>query len=213
MNKPALVIMARWPAIGRCKKRLAADIGAKGASSIQLRLTKHTIGVAQSLEDKGLIDIHFAISGLSPKAAKRWGKQEGIKRIILQGEGTLGHRMRRQVLIAQGKQSHFKASKTTILIGTDLPNLCQLDIIEAIEYLKKDELVLGPSFDGGYWLMGLTGDLVKPVATWPFSGIPWGTNQVFKKTIDKANANKIKPRLLLQKNDLDQLDDLYPWHG
>ena len=48
---PTLVVMARWPASGRCKSRLAVDIGSEQAAIIQQRLTAHTFAVAEALNE------------------------------------------------------------------------------------------------------------------------------------------------------------------
>ncbi len=208
MGKPVLVVMARWPAIGRCKKRLSANLGAKKAAWIQAQLTKHTIQVAKSFSKKAQVEIHFAISGLGPRAIKRWGKVNGLESFSMQGEGSLGLRMRRQVLLVQRK---YTKNRTTILIGTDLPELSTLDLHQALEALNRNEIVLGPASDGGYWLIGLSGRQIAPVATWPFCGIPWGTNQVLAKTLQKAKLSGAEYALLREHNDLDLLTDFSPW--
>ena len=71
-----------------------------------------------------------------------------------------------------------------------------LENMEAIEILVHKEMVLGPSTDGGYWLIGLSKKLLNPVCIWPFSGIKWGTNKVLKQTIQLAKQNKINYQLL-----------------
>ena len=211
-SKPVLILMTRWPAEGRCKKRLAFDIGSFKAALIQKKLITHTISVANILEEEGLLETQLAISGLSNRAAKRWGLEQGIKTTECQGEGNLGLRMRRQILIAQ-RRSKKHVGHPTILIGSDLPNLCQAEVIKAIEALKKHEIVLGPSIDGGYWLIGLAGTLVKPVVNWPFINMPWGTNKVLSTTLSRARLESVSHVLLSEQNDVDQIEDLSPWQA
>ena len=214
MAKPALVVMARWPAAGRCKRRLADNLGIVRAASIQARLTKHTLSVANHLANRGLVELQFAITGLAPKAAKRWAHDQGVSTVELQGKGSLGERMRRQVLrVQQRHHPQITMGRTTLLIGTDLPNLCDRDLLQALEALQEHEFVLGPATDGGYWLLGLSGRLVKPVTRWPFCGIPWGSNQVKQVTLQKAAESGVRPCLLGQQNDLDCLEDLSPWQA
>ncbi len=210
--KPVLVLMARWPAAGRCKKRLSADIGAFTASSIQQVLTSHTLAVAKNLERRGLVKIKLAISGVAYKAAQRWCMHKKIKTFSFQGQGNLGVRMRKQVLEVQNQyKPRYKTSRTTILIGTDLPDLSHVEIMQAIKALENHELVIGPARDGGYWLLGLSGGLLNPVASWPFSEIPWGTSEVLNETIKKAELAGINYNLIQEKNDLDDITDLDPW--
>ena len=72
-------------------------------------------------------------------------------------------------------------------------------------------MVLGPSKDGGYWLIGLSNKLLNPLCSWPFSDISWGTDKVFQETIRLASLNQINYQLLQTKNDLDNIMDLSPW--
>ncbi len=212
MKIPALVLMTRWPAAYRCKTRLATEIGAERAAYIQKKLISHTISVAKPLREKGLIEIYLAISGLALKGAKRWGRKEGIENISLQGKGSLGLRMRRQIIKTQINQTiSFKTKRTIILIGTDLPSLCERDLLEGIEALKSNDIVIGPSQDGGYWFIGFSEKLLRPYESFIFSGIKWGGKEVLEQTIQKAKQQKVKYQLLNQHNDLDQLEDLSLW--
>ena len=86
MDKALLIIMAKWHAFGRCKSRLSRDIGKINSASIQKKMTEHTVKVAKSLEEKGLIDISLAISGIGFKKGKKWSNALGIKNFNLQGE-------------------------------------------------------------------------------------------------------------------------------
>ena len=151
MSAPVLVVMTRWPASGRCKERLARSLGPSAAARIQARLISHTLTVAQSLAQHGQLHLHIAISGAGRRARRRWLCSLPEATISEQGRGDLGNRMRREVLRA--RSAHPGAP--VMLIGTDLPDLSPRDLIRAIELLQNSPLVLGPSRDGGYWLMGL----------------------------------------------------------
>ena len=98
-----------------------------------------------------------------------------------------------------------------LLIGTDLPSISHFELIQALQILKHKDMVLGPSSDGGYWLIGLSNKVLNPLCTWPFSGICWGTDKVLQKTIQLASLNQINYQLLQTKNDLDNIMDLLPW--
>ena len=206
-NCPALIIMSRWPATNRCKSRLSAEIGSIKASLIQKKLINHTLEVAKVIEKKNLVEIHLAISGIYKNAAKRWSKEIGLTHINNQGEGTLGLRMRRAIL----KLKSHKLKRDIIIIGTDLPTLCERNLVEALEALKYHQLVIGPSKDGGYWLIGLSQKLLDPLAIWPFINISWGSKEVLKETIRFAKLTNTNYFLLEEQNDLDLEDDLSPW--
>ena len=211
-NKSIIVLMTRWHSIYRCKSRLAKEIGALKAAKIQEKLTQHTINVAQEIQKEGLAEIRVAIDGIGIKAARKWAVKNKIQTIATQGPGNLGTKMKRQFLKAHAeKNTSDQITNSILLIGTDLPSLSHCDLIKAIQILNHKEMVLGPSTDGGYWLIGLSNKLLSPLFLWPFSGINWGTDEVLEKTIKLATLNKIDFQLLQTKNDLDNIRDLSPW--
>ncbi len=211
-NKPTIILMARWHAAYRCKRRLSKDIGAPQAARIQEKLTNHTIKVIKEIQKEGLADIKIAFEGIGLNAAKRWALANQIKTVATQGPGSLGTKMRRQFLKAVAEKSVSSKIKSSILlIGADLPSITYIDLIEAIQILNHKEMVLGPSLDGGYWLIGLSNKLLNPLCIWPFSGINWGSDKVFQKTILLASLNQIDYQLLQIKNDIDNIMDLSPW--
>ena len=101
--------------------------------------------------------------------------------------------MKRQVIFPK---SHRKKSpnrtRDVILIGTDLADICTSEIYLAVNSLNKNELVIGPSKDGGYWLIGFSKDIISPYMYWPFSGINWGGDSVLEETITQAKLIHIK---------------------
>ena len=211
-NMATVVLMMRWHAINRCKSRLSKDIGAFKAAIIQERLTNHTINVARRIQNEGHAHIKVAIDGIGIKAAKKWAQTKQISTVVLQGPGNLGTKMKRQFLKTHAlKTSSQHIRNPIILIGTDLPSISHFELIQAIEILKNKEIVLGPSNDGGYWLIGLSNKLLNPLCSWPFSGISWGTNKVLQTTIQLASSNQIDYQLIQTKNDLDNINDLSLW--
>ena len=196
--------MVKWHAYGRCKTRLSKDIGKLNSANVQRKMTEHTISVAKSLEEKGLIDISLAISGIGYKKSKRWTRELGIKQFNLQGRGCLGEKMRRQILI--NKDLSFY--KKVIVIGTDLPDLCHMDLLNTISKLKKNDLILGPSNDGGYWLIAFSEKLLSTNLYLPFIGIKWSKENVLEKTINNFSSMVFKYEFINRKIDIDTLIDI-----
>lgn len=204
------MILARWPAPLRCKRRLAAGVGSLRAAAIQARLTAATLAVAAEavagLRRWGLaVELSLAVSGLGPRAARRWGRALGVERTLLQGRGSLGLRMQRQRIRAARQ-----GARRLVLIGTDLPGLEATALMQAFQQLADAPLVLGPATDGGYWLIGLGG-------SWPilFAGatapLAWGSAQVLAQTLEAADRLGLKAELLGPVADLDRPQDLEPW--
>jgi hypothetical protein len=199
--------MAKWHGFGRCKTRLAKDIGKSNSARIQSVMTKHTISVAKSLQKINLIDVSIAISGLGEKNCKRWSKELGIKKFNLQGKGCLGEKMKRQIIINKKFCTQNKI-KNIIFIGTDLPDLCHLDLLSTIRELKRNDLILGPSNDGGYWLIGLSAKIISKHLHLPFTNIRWSKENVLQNTIDNLDSKKLKYKFLDKKIDLDTIIDI-----
>ena len=210
--KPIIVLMTRWHSIYRCKIRLSKEIGAHKAAKIQEKLTRHTIKVAKEIQKDGLADIKVAIDGIGINAAKKWALLNKSNTVAVQGPGNLGTKMKRQFLKTHSEKTlSHQIRNPILLIGTDLPSISHCELVNAIQILNHKEMVLGPSNDGGYWLIGLSNKLLSPRLSWPFSGINWGTGEVLQKTIKLATLNEIDFQLLQTKNDLDNIRDLSPW--
>ena len=199
--------MVKWHGYGRCKTRLSKDIGKINSAKIQSLMTKHTISVARSLEKKGLINISLAISGIGTNNSRRWSKELGIKNFSLQGKGCLGERMKRQILINKKLCIH-KNIKNIILIGTDLPDLCHLDLLNTIKELKQNDLILGPSNDGGYWLIAFSERILSKHLYLPFINIKWSKENVLQNTINNFSSTNFKYKFLHKKIDLDTIEDI-----
>ena len=199
--------MAKWHGFGRCKTRLSKDIGKSNATKVQNIMTYHTISVAKSLEENKLFDISLAISGLAEKNCRRWSKELGIKKFSLQGKGCLGEKMKRQININKKFCSKNKI-KNIIFIGTDLPDLCHQDLLNTIRELRQNDLILGPSNDGGYWLLGLSEKIISKHLHLPFIDISWSKENVLQNTIKNFASIKLKYKLLEKKIDIDSITDI-----
>ena len=199
--------MAKWHGFGRCKTRLSRDIGKSTSAKVQSVMTNHTISVAKSLQKFRVIDISLAISGLGKKNCRRWSRELGIKKFNLQGKGCLGEKMKRQIIINK-KFCNKNKITNIIFIGTDLPDLCHLDLLNTIRELKQNDLILGPSNDGGYWLIGLSERIISKHLHLPFINIRWSKENVLQNTIDNFASKKLKYKFLEKKIDIDTIIDI-----
>ena len=198
--------MAKWHAYSRCKTRLSRDIGKICAANLQRKMTDHTVKVAKFIENKGLIDISLAISGLGFKKSKRWSNELGIQNFSLQGKGSLGEKMRRQILL--NKKFGQTKTRSIIFIGTDLPDLCHMDLLNTLTKLKKNDLILGPSNDGGYWLIAFSKRLISTDLYFPFINIKWSSEDVLKQTMKNSSSMNLRHDFLHKKIDIDTITDI-----
>jgi rSAM/selenodomain-associated transferase 1 len=91
------------------------------------------------------------------------------------------------------------------LIGSDSPDLPAEIIGEAFTSLEKVDSVIGPAFDGGYFLIGFTKGGFAPEV---FSNMEWGTDTVLQKTLDMLKRHQRRVHLLPRWGDIDTLEDL-----
>ena len=115
--------------------------------------------------------------------------------------------MKRQIIINK-KSLLNKKIKNIIFIGTDLPDLCHLDIVTTIKELKKHDLILGPSNDGGYWLIAFSEKILSSHLHLPFINIKWSSENVLQNTIDNFSSIDIKYKFLKTKIDVDTINDI-----
>lgn len=205
--------MSRWPAPGRCKRRLARDLGDGVAARVQDRLIDHTLAVARVARDRwpGVRPrLVLAVDGLAAAAAGRWGRAWQLDAVVGQGRGSLGLRLRRQLL-----RAWRQGAAGVVLIGSDLPDLQVADLLAARAALESAPVVLGPALDGGYWLIGLQRAAI-PCACLPLvcglgGPIPWGGPRVLEHTLAAAAAAGLAVQLLAPHRDLDHASDLAAW--
>lgn len=190
MSRTALVVMARYPKVGAVKTRLARAIGAERACQLYrafLRdISMRFTGDRRTLVWAFLPPERDFRSVVGDEA--RWMLQEG---------GDLGQRMRNTFrrLFAEG-------CARVIMMGADVPHLRDEWLDEAERRLHEVDVVLGPSADGGYYLIAMRAphDL--------FSGIAMSTPAVLAATLRKAAANGLHVHLLPKSFDVDDASDL-----
>lgn len=211
-----IVVLARWPAPGRCKRRLAASCGSpQRAAAIQSRLTNHTLRVAAAAAAACNAQLRLAVDGLGPGALRRW--QWALQRqadwpqgarleLRAQGGGNLGCRMQRQL-----RDGFAGGAERVLLIGTDLPGLECRDLTTALALLQSNPLVIGPAADGGYWLLGMNRAGFGRAGTRLMSGIAWSGPEVLVDTLARAAQRDLPAVLLRQQHDLDDRTDLAAW--
>ena len=105
-------------------------------------------------------------------------------------------------------EQESKYSNKTVLIGSDCLEFSSNYIKNAFQALKnRNDIVIGPTNDGGYALIGMR----KPHPAL-FKNIPWSTPEVISKTIDVIHKERKKYTLLPEVIDIDDYNDLVKIH-
>ena len=100
------------------------------------------------------------------------------------------------------------SEKYDVIIGTDSPLLSRENIRTAFQDLEENACVIGPSRDGGYYLLGLD----RPCGEL-FENIEWSTDQVLKTTLRHAQRLGLDCQTLAESFDIDTLDDALYFKG
>jgi len=196
-----LIVFTRFPEPGKSKTRLIPALGAAGAAELHRQMVEHTLRWIKELRDRLPLSIEIRYTGRPLEPFRHWLGPNFL--YSEQGEGDLGQRMLRSL------QDAFRMKvKKVLLIGTDCPDLSANLAEGALILLNSSDLVLGPADDGGYYLIGL-----RRVIPQLFQEIPWGTEEVFRKTQHVAQAAKLSYSLLPSLPDVDRPEDLPIWRG
>lgn len=193
-----IIVFGRYPVPGRTKTRLIPHLGPTAAADLQRRLTERTLATSKRLASCLDVGLEVCLEGGSRQQILRWLGSDLL--FARQVEGDLGERMGSAFLNA------FRAGcRRVVLIGTDIPEMKPSHLWKAFDALVHKDLVLGPSTDGGYWLMGLRRfvDL--------FQDVPWGTGEVLDRTVSLAKAKGLKICRLNPLRDMDTVEDLKRW--
>ena len=189
MLKEALIIFVKNPVLGTVKTRIAASVGDERALDIYKRMLGITRETALNVKTDRFVYY-------SPEIVDEdlWSNGSFQKR--QQSKGDLGSKM------ATAFVETLTLYERSVIIGSDCPDLKALDIENAFEALHSKDVVLGPSKDGGYYLIGLN----KPQAPL-FHGIPWSTSNVLRKTIEICESMQLRYGLLRELSDIDHIED------
>jgi rSAM/selenodomain-associated transferase 1 len=189
MKTDALLIFIRNPELGKVKTRLAKTIGDVDALQVYKDLLQHTMEQTENVDCDKFVFYDTAIV-----EGDIWKEDVYQKRI--QSKGDLGYKMQTafELLFEMGYTN-------CIILGSDLFDLKSELIKTAFTELQKNDVVLGPAEDGGYYLLGL-----KEINKSLFLNKDWGTSTVLADTLKDLNSRKI--HLLPTLNDIDTFEDL-----
>ncbi|HEX2094514.1 MAG TPA: TIGR04282 family arsenosugar biosynthesis glycosyltransferase [Longimicrobiaceae bacterium] len=193
--RSAILVFVRAPEAGRVKTRLAAEIGAEAALRVYVRLAEHALAEARAAGAE--VRVHFTPAEAEATVRGWLGSSAAY---LPQGEGELGERLHRAF-----DQAFADGFERVLVIGSDLPGLSAGRLRRALELLEERGAVLGPAWDGGYYLLGLR----APVPG-VFEGIPWSTERVLARTLERLRAAGVEPALLEPLRDVDRAADLPP---
>lgn len=182
----ALIIFIKNPVKGKVKTRLAETMGDDEALRIYHQLLKITQAQTRQCNCMRYLFYSDVINHNDD-----WESKHYLKHVQL-GD-NLGERMQHAFEFVF-KLGHSKA----VIIGSDCPTLKTSTLNQALLMLNDNDVVIGPSEDGGYYLLGMNG-LIPEL----FEKMPWSQPHLFKQSIALLERMEIAFYLLPTLNDID----------
>jgi len=195
----ALAVMAKAPRPGKVKTRLSPPLTLDQSAAINICFLRDTTenidSVAASSKAAGII----SYTPIGDEALFDNLLPAGFALIPQLGDG-FGER-----LLATAEDLLACGYGSVCLIDSDSPTVPAAAFRQAVTELQKegDRIVLGPSHDGGYYLIGL-----KRAHPEPFTNITWSTSTVFAKTIAAAKTASLEAVTLPLWYDVDDAESL-----
>ena len=191
MSNIPLILFAKAPIAGRVKTRLQSHCSPQQASEIaEILLEQSIIKTTQTWPGEVSLSVwldheHSVIQRL----------QESYRiKLVQQCAGDLGAKMHDAL-----ERFGYPAA----VMGCDVPHIPNENLIRAHECLIRGDSVIGPSDDGGYYLLGLNRPQEKL-----FLDMEWGVSSVLENTLHRADAVGHTLSHLDALNDIDEWNDL-----
>ncbi len=213
MNGNIICVFTRYPSPCTVKTKLEEFLGKKQAAflaraflmdtiSASLKVPRSSLVIAYSPSDsrKELENILYLFA--REETNKKIAKMAESIGLIPQAEGCLGDRFTivSESLFADGAQK-------VIFIGSDSPLLQPLVLRASFELLSEKQVVVGPTFDGRHYLLGVNNHLPRF-----FAGIDWSSPRTYSETVSRLAGDGLKWQELELSYDVDgpaELEQLY----
>jgi len=190
----ALYLFAKAPVAGEVKRRLCPPLDLVQASQVATGLLEH----ASRVVERGWLGqkVLNAAPDLSHAAFLTY--QQGFRwQTRVQVQADLGERM--EEVLREGIQSSGSAA----VMGTDIPSIDAAILRRAFQALQAGQQVVGPSQDGGFYLLGL-----RDMPAGLFDGIEWGGVDVYACLMSNARELGVDLHTLPTLSDCDYFEDL-----
>lgn len=192
----ALIIMTRVPIPNKTKTRLMDVYTGVECCKLHKCFLKDIFKVCYEIKDD--MDIFLTYTPEDSNNELKSLIPDYIKSFPQQGK-DLGERMYNSL-----KEILDHGYDGVVLIGSDIPELKKEYITKALKSLQGSDVCIGPTYDGGYYLIGM-----KKVHLQLFNlKLNWGKKTVFERTIEIARENNLIVSFTNKCRDIDTKDDI-----
>jgi len=194
-GRNGVIVFVRYPESGRVKTRIGKVLGHEFTLGLYRGFVDDII--KKSLRQKADLLIYFTPDS-SAQGMRNW---LGLDISIFPQIGyDIGERMKNAFA-----EQFSRGYKRLVLIGSDIPQIPAGRLRKSLALLRRNGAVIGPSEDGGYYLIGFDSEKFTPGV---FRNIPWSTSSVLSLTTGILSKKGIKTALLKKMSDIDTADDL-----
>jgi rSAM/selenodomain-associated transferase 1 len=177
------ILFARNPVPGRVKTRLQPHLSPDQAAALYTAFVRDSVALLRGCGAQRKIVASADVDGLAGLRSLLDPTGEDGLEFVAQEGGDLGMRMEHALGWA------FDTGTTrAVILGTDAPSLPPTTIDDALARLAEADVVLGPSVDGGYYLVGVTAQAFEDAAPALFRGIAWSTGSVLAQSVEALTA-------------------------
>ena len=188
-----LVIMAKAPRAGMVKTRLAPSLSPEAVTAFYCCLLEDTLALARSLSD---VEVAIICPDSDVNELAQWiGNEASV--VAQKGEGLAAGLTSVFAHFAEGQQ------RRVIAFNSDSPHLPRSVLEAAFETLAAHDVVVGPTHDGGYYLVG-----AKASHPTLFAGDGMGTRSALERLLSRARALELSVGFAAPFYDIDVADDL-----
>ncbi len=195
-GRELLIIFTRYPVPGQTKTRLIPALGEEQAAKLQRLMSEHTFSLGLAFSAERDVDVEVYYWSDEHDKVRKWVPEKITCRC--QSEGGLGERLHH----AFTENLQTKAGKV-VVIGADCPFLNTEILNQAFDALTTKDVVLGPAYDGGCYLIGL-----KQTMGLLWNNIDWGTETVLQQLIANGTDAGLSVILLQPLADIDRPEDI-----
>lgn len=198
VKKKAVILFIKYPEKGKVKTRLASTTNNKFAVNIYRSIAENIFCELDNLDED--IDVFVFYSAIEnfEKITSWVGKPFNYK---VQAGSDLGEKM------SNAFEDVFSLNySSSVIIGSDVPDITSDVIMDAFNNLENHDVVISPSDDGGYSLLGIN-NIHKEL----FRNISWSSKHVLVETLEIIKNGKLKFSLLESLNDIDTEEELKIW--
>src|SRR5688572_5252215 len=197
MAADRILVFAKRPAAGHVKTRLTPPLPPDEAAAVYEACMRDVLSIAT--RQRAQVEIWYRND---LRAGLYFESELPHLVAVAQAEGDLGAKM-----LDAFRRSFADGAERVVIIGTDSPTLPENVLNAAFDDLHEADVAIGPSVDGGYYLIGLRAQAAGRAGSL-FDSIAWSGADVFRHTLERIERAGLQARVLPGWYDVDTIDDL-----